>query len=57
MKKAMYLLYVIIVPARVLNIPRFPTTSVELWLPAARVPLQKIWLFYKTSEKHHKSDI
>src|SRR5664280_2872384 len=22
-----------------------------------RVPLQKIWLFYKTSEKHHKSDI
>jgi type I restriction enzyme S subunit len=21
------------------------------------VPLQKIWLFYKTSEKHHKSDI
>jgi hypothetical protein len=22
-----------------------------------RVLLQKIWLFYKTSEKHHKSDI
>ena len=21
------------------------------------VPLQKIWLFYKTSEKHHNSDI
>ncbi|HEX7543038.1 MAG TPA: hypothetical protein VF385_03080 [Patescibacteria group bacterium] len=21
------------------------------------VPLQKIWLFYKTSEKHHKWDI
>ena len=21
------------------------------------VPLQKIWIFYKTSEKHHKSDI
>src|SRR5450759_1726315 len=34
MKNATYLLYFIIVPARVLNIPRFPTTSVELWLPA-----------------------
>jgi hypothetical protein len=22
-----------------------------------RVPLQKIWLFYKTSEKHHNWDI
>jgi hypothetical protein len=22
-----------------------------------KVPLQKIWLFYKTSDKHHKSDI
>ena len=22
-----------------------------------QVPLQKIWLFYKTSEKHHISDI
>jgi len=22
-----------------------------------RVPLQKIWLFYKTSEKHRKWDI
>ena len=26
-------------------------------LSAVSVPLQKIWLFYKTSERHHKSDI
>ena len=25
--------------------------------PVFRVLLQKIWLFYKTSEKHHKWDI
>ena len=29
----------------------------EIYAKAFRVPLQKIWLFYKTSEKHHKSDI
>ena len=29
----------------------------ETYIKVKGVPLQKIWLFYKTSEKHHISDI
>ena len=31
--------------------------NVSILEPDNLVPLQKIWLFYKTSEKHRKSDI
>jgi hypothetical protein len=35
----------------------YPDSKDEITVTFIGVPLQKIWLFYKTSEKHHKSDI
>jgi len=35
----------------------YPNKGKNCLYTTLEVPLQKIWLFYKTSEKHHISDI